>query len=291
MESVEYEPAWSLGSNCDNDDLGSIAKLIDQCNDLGMDPIELGNVLSMYMEATERGWVKDGGGLVWGDTAAMVAMTDAIGLREGEGDLLAEGPALAAAKLGHPEIAMAVKGQAVPAYDPRGLKGMGLGYATSNRGACHLRAYVAAAELGVAPGEGEPLDPLEWKGKGELVKIFQDLHAFSDSLDFCKFSAFAEDAGHYAAQYSTAMGIEFTAEDVMTAGERIYNLERHYNNRAGFGAGSDTLPARFTDEPSTEPGSKGHVSELGPMLAEYYAARGWQDGVVPDEKLRELEIV
>jgi aldehyde:ferredoxin oxidoreductase len=291
MESVEYEPAWSLGSNCDNDDLGSIAKLIDQCNDLGMDPIELGNVLSMYMEATARGWVKDGGGLVWGDTAAMVAMTDAIALREGEGDLLAEGPALAAAKLGHPEIAMAVKGQAVPAYDPRGLKGMGLGYATSNRGACHLRAYVAAAELGVAPGEGEPLDPLEWKGKGELVKIFQDLHAFSDSLDFCKFSAFAEDAGHYAAQYSTAMGIEFTADDVMTAGERIYNLERHYNNRAGFGAGSDTLPARFTDEPSTEPGSKGHVSELGPMLAEYYAARGWQDGVVPDEKLRELEIL
>ncbi|MBW2312718.1 MAG: aldehyde ferredoxin oxidoreductase family protein [Deltaproteobacteria bacterium] len=292
MESVEYEPAWSFGSNCENDDVNSIAKLIDQSNDLGMDPIELGNVLSMYMEATERGWLPSGaGGLAWGDTAAMVAMADAIGLREGEGDLLAEGTTLAATKLGHPEIAMAVKGQAVPAYDPRGLKGMGLGYATSNRGACHLRAYVAAAELGVAPGEGEPLDPLEWKGKGELVKIFQDLHAFSDSLDFCKFSAFAEDAGHYAAQYSTAMGVEFTADDVMTAGERIYNLERLYNNRAGFGAGSDTLPARFTEEPSTQPGSEGHVSELSSMLAEYYAARGWEDGVVPASKLRELEIV
>jgi len=292
MESVEYEPAWSFGSNCENDDVNSIAKLIDQSNDIGMDPIELGNVLSMYMEATERGWLPSGaGGLAWGDTAAMVAMADAIGLREGEGDLLAEGTTLAAAELGHPEIAMAVKGQAVPAYDPRGLKGMGLGYATSNRGACHLRAYVAAAELGVAPGEGEPLDPLEWKGKGELVKIFQDLHAFSDSLDFCKFSAFAEDAGHYAAQYSTAMGVEFTADDVMTAGERIYNLERLYNNRAGFGAGSDTLPARFTEEPSTQPGSEGHVSELSSMLAEYYAARGWEDGVVPASKLRELEIV
>jgi aldehyde:ferredoxin oxidoreductase len=290
MESVEYEPAWSLGANCDNDDVGSIAKLIDQCNDLGMDPIELGNVLSMYMEASERGWVKDGGGLAWGDTAAMVALTDAIGLREGEGDLLAEGTAAAAA-LGHPEIAMACKGQAVPAYDPRGLKGMGLGYATSNRGACHLRAYVAAAELGVVPGEAEPMDPLEWRGKGELVKVFQDLHAFSDSLDFCKFSAFAEDAGHYADQYATALGVAFGPDDVMAAGERIYNLERHYNNLAGFGAGSDTLPARFTEEPSTEAGSKGHVSELDAMLAEYYAARGWQDGVVSDAKLRELGVV
>ena len=290
MESVEYEPAWSLGSNCDNDDVAAIAKLIDQSNDLGMDPIELGNVLSMVMEATERGWL-NGGGLAWGDTLSMVRLTEAIGLREGEGNALAEGVARAAAALGHPEIAMHAKGQAVPAYDPRGLKGMGLGYATSNRGACHLRAYVAAAELGVVPGEAEPLDPLEWRGKGELVKIFQDLHAFSDSLDLCKFSAFAEAADHYADQYATAMGIPFTPEDVMAAGERIYNLERHYNNLAGFREGSDVLPARFTDEPSTEAGSKGHVSELGEMLAEYYAARGWNQGVVPDGKLRELGVV
>jgi len=183
---------------------------------------------------------------------------------------------------------MVAKGQAVPAYDPRGLKGMGLGYATSNRGACHLRAYVAAAELGVVPIEA---DPLEWKGKGELVKTFQDLHAFSDSLDLCKFSAFAEGADEYARQYAVAMGIDFTPDDVMRAGERIYNLERHFNNLAGFGAGADTLPVRFTEEPSTQAGSEGHVSELGPMLEEYYAARGWHDGVVPEAKLRELEVL
>jgi aldehyde:ferredoxin oxidoreductase len=286
MESVEYEPAWALGANCDNDDIGSVAKMIDQCNDLGMDPIELGNVLSMYMEATENGWV-EGEGLAWGDTAAMVALIDRIARREGDGDLLAEGPTRAAQALGHPEIAMAVKGQAVPAYDPRGLKGMGLGYATSNRGACHLRAYVAAAELGVV---GIEADPLAWQGKGELVKTFQDLHAFSDSLDLCKFSAFAEGAEEYAAQYAVVRGEPFGAEDVMRAGERIYNLERHYNNLAGFREGSDTLPRRFTEEPSTEKGSKGHVSELGQMLSEYYAARGWKDAVVPDEKLRQLEI-
>ena len=286
MESVEYEPAWALGSNCDNDDIASVAKLIDQCNDLGMDPIELGNVLSMYMEASERGFV-DGAGLAWGDTAAMVALTEAIAHRTGVGDLLAEGPAIAATKLGHPEIAMAVKGQAVPAYDPRGLKGMGLGYATSNRGACHLRAYVAAAELGVVAIES---DPLSWRGKGQLVKTFQDLHAFSDSLDLCKFSAFAQGAQEYAAQYAVARGEAFGPDDVMRAGERIYNLERYYNNLAGFREGSDTLPDRFTKEASTMAGSKGHVSELDQMLVEYYEARGWRNAVVPADKLRQLEI-
>jgi aldehyde:ferredoxin oxidoreductase len=287
MESVEYEPAWALGANCDNADIASIAKMIDQCNDLGMDPIELGNALSMYMEATERGFA-NGAGLGWGDTDAMVALTESIALRSGDGDLLAEGPTLAAAQLGHEELAMAVKGQALPAYDPRGLKGMGLGYATSNRGACHLRAYVAAAELGVVSIEA---DPLEWKGKGALVKAFQDLHAFSDSLDLCKFSAFAEGPEEYASQYASAMGEGFSADDVNASGERIYNLERYYNNLAGFREGSDTLPERFLTEPSTLAGSKGHVSELAPMLDEYYAARGWENGVVPETKLRALGIL
>jgi aldehyde:ferredoxin oxidoreductase len=231
--------------------------------------------------------VKKGGGLAWGDVEAMVAMTDHIATREGEGDLLAEGPALAAQQLGHPEIAMHVKGQAIPAYDPRGLKGMGLGYATSNRGACHLRAYVAAAELGVVDIEA---DPLAWQGKGELVRVFQDLHAFADSLDLCKFSAFAEGADEYAAQYAVARGEAFDADAVMKTGERIYNLERHYNNLAGFREGSDTLPTRFLEEASTEAGSKGHVSELSSMLDEYYTVREWDEGVVPEAKLRALEI-
>jgi aldehyde:ferredoxin oxidoreductase len=286
MESVEYEPAWSLGANCDNDNLGSIAKLIDQCNDFGMDPIDLGNVISLYMEASERGWVT-GEGLGWGDFVGMVELTEAIALREGIGDVLAEGPIPAAESFGHPEIAMAVKGQAVPAYDPRGMKGMGLGYATSNRGACHLRGYVAAAELGVVPIDA---DPLEWRGKGALLKIFQDLHAFGDSMDLCKFSAFAEGAEHYAEQYSAAMGQPMSADDVMQAGERIYNLERYYNNLAGFGPGSDTLPKRFLEEASDSGGSKGHVCELDEMLTEYYAERGWDEGVVPAAKLAELKI-
>ncbi|HET7768735.1 MAG TPA: aldehyde ferredoxin oxidoreductase family protein, partial [Chloroflexota bacterium] len=288
MESVEYESAWALGANCDNCDINSVAKLIDLCNDYGMDTIELGNTLSVYMEATQEGYAGAAeGALKWGDWAAMVDMTRKIALREGVGSFLAEGAARAAAHFGHPELSMTVKGQSIPAYDPRGLKGMGIAYATSNRGACHLRAYTPASELSLIP---LPSDPLAWKGKGELTKLLQDIHAFSDSLDLCKFSAFAEGIEEYAAQYAAYTGIPCTGQDVLTTGERIYNLERYYNNLAGFGEGSDYLPERFLKEPSTMKGSEGHVCELPEMLAEYYAARGWVNGVVPMAKLEELGV-
>jgi aldehyde:ferredoxin oxidoreductase len=217
----------------------------------------------------------------------MVETVRKVALREGIGDVLANGIAPTAEHFGHPEIGMHVKNQGLPAYDPRGLKGMGIAYATSNRGACHLRAYTPASELGLIPMK---TDPLAWEGKGELTKLLQDLHAFSDSLDLCKFSAFAMGADEYAAQYTAMTGVEITADDVLTAGERIYNLERWYNNQAGFGEGSDTLPARYTTEPSKEKGSEGQVCELDKMLEEYYRARGWVDGVVPNGKLKELEI-
>ena len=288
MESVEYESVWALGSNCGNDDIGSVAKIIDQCNDYGLDPIELGNAYSVYMEATEKGYLNTGQqSLDWGDHAAMAELTERVARRSGIGDVLAEGAARTGAHFGHPEIAMTVKGQAVAAYEPRGMKGMGLSYATSNRGACHLRAYVAASELGVVPITA---DPLAWRGKAELVKLFQDVAAFSDSLDLCKFSAFAVGPDEYAQLYAAAMGIEFSSDDLLEAGERIYTLERHFNNLAGFREGSDTLPDRFTKEPSPSAGSKGHVCELDLMLEEYYASRGWEDGVVPESKLEELDV-
>ncbi|MFO7680251.1 MAG: aldehyde ferredoxin oxidoreductase family protein, partial [Chloroflexota bacterium] len=215
MESVEYEPAWALGANCGNADINSIAKLIDQCNDFGMDPIELGNVFSMYMECSEKGYTNGHTALEWGDTEGMVSLTEMLALRSGVGDVLAEGTRLAATSFNHPELSMDVKGQTIPAYDPRGMKGMGLGYATSNRGACHLRAYVAAAELNIMPFGSLKADPLAWEGKGGLVKVFQDIHAFSDSMDLCKFSAFAMGTDEYAAQYQAMTGVEFTTDDVL----------------------------------------------------------------------------
>jgi len=292
MESVEYESAWALGANCGNSDVASVAKIIDQCNDYGLDTIEMGNVLSVYMEATEKGYVNSGGGLNWGDHPAMVETVRKIGFREGIGDVLAEGTQRAAETWGHPEIAMAVKGMAIPAYDPRGVKGMGLGYATSNRGACHLRGYTPAAEVvGNVLGPSTVTDPLEWKGKGKLVVIFQNVHTMTDCLDLCKFSTFAESLDTYAAQYSAITGFEVDANHLLKVGERVFNLERHYNNLAGFREGSDYLPKRFLEEPSTSKGSEGQICELAQMLEEYYAERGWVNGVVPESKLKELEII
>ncbi len=286
VESFEFESAWSLGANCLVSDSEAIAYLIDRCNEYGLDTIELGHAFSITMEATEKGIISDK--LSWGDTEAMVELTRKIAHREGLGGVLAEGPARAAALWGAPELSMSVKGQSIPAYDPRGIQGIGLGYATSNRGACHLRGYTVASEIAGIP---EPTDRLKAEGKGELLKTFQDLLAFSDSMNICKFSSFSENAEHYAEQYSTMTGVALTADDVMKAGERIYNLERYYNNLAGFNKREDDfLPKRFTEEAASG-NSTGHVSRMDIMLEEYYQVRGWKDGVVPEEKLRELGII
>ncbi len=289
MESFEYESAWALGGNCANSDANAVAHLIDQCNDLGIDTIETGNALSLVMEATEKGALKDG--IAWADTAAMSEMIDSIAARDGLGDDLAEGPARAAAKWGVPELSMSVKGMSIPAYDPRGIKGMGIGYATSNRGACHLRGYTPAAEVvGWVLGQQGMVDPLAWQGKAQLVATFQNVYGFTDSMDLCKFSTFAEPLDAFAQQFVTYTGGQLSVDDLLKTGERVYNLERHYNNLHGIGAGSDTLPKRFLSEPGSGPASHS-VCELDEMLAEYYTVRGWDNGVVPEAKLRELEIV
>ncbi len=292
MESVEYEPAWSFGAMCGNADINGVAKLIDLCNDYGVDAIEAGDALAMYMEASEKGYTNGTGGLKWGDVLGMVETVRKIAFREGVGNILANGIDPAARHFGHLEIAMTVKGQGIPAYDPRGIKGMGLGFATSNRGACHLRGYTPAAEVvGNVLGPSTVTDPLAWKGKGEMNVIFQNVHAVTDCLDLCKFSSFAESLDSYAAQYEAITGVPCDANHLLKVGERVYNLERYYNNLAGFREGSDYLPERFLKEPSTKPGSLGHVCELPEMLAEYYEKRGWKNGVVPEEKLKELEII
>jgi aldehyde:ferredoxin oxidoreductase len=169
---------------------------------------------------------------------------------------------------------------------------MGIGYATSNRGACHLRAYTPAAEIvGNVLGPAEVVDRLAWEGKGKLTVIFQNVHTMTDCLDVCKFSTFAESLDNFAEQFSTFTGMEMSVGDLLKAGERVWNLERYFNNLAGHGEGSDYLPKRFTTVPADGLGSEGSLSEIDLMLAEYYAERGWVNGVVPESKLKELEIL
>jgi aldehyde:ferredoxin oxidoreductase len=286
VESFEYESAWALGANCGLGNAEPIAYMIDMCNEYGMDTIELGNALSAAMEASDKGLIEEK--LSWGDADRMIELTKMVVFREGIGNILADGPTRAAIQFGEPGLAMTVKGQSIPAYDPRGIQGIGLGYATSNRGACHLRGYTVASEIAGIP---EPTDRLKPEGKGALLKAFQDMLAFSDSMNICKFSSFSENAENYAEQYSGMTGLNITGDDVFKLGERIYNLERYYNNLAGFNKREDDfLPKRFTEEPATG-NSAGHVSRMDIMLDEYYQVRGWVDGVVPESKLKELGII
>ncbi len=292
MESYEYESAWALGPNSLNDDRDSIAVMIDRCNDLGLDTIDAGNMMAFAMDATEKGYLDDlDDGMNWGDAEAIIDMLERIANREDDlADILAEGQKGAAERLDAHDCRLDVKGQAIAAYDPRALKGMGIGYATSNRGACHLRGYTPAAELLGIP---EKVDPYEWEGKGELCATFQDLHAISDSFDICKFNAFAEGIEEYVMQYNGMTGRDVSEDELFEAGERIYNLERYYNNLAGFDGSDDSLPGKFVEGDEAIPGqgaSEGELCELDEMKAEYYERRGWVDGVVPDEKLDELGI-
>ena len=289
MESYEYESAFALGPNSGHTERDDIALMIDRCNDMGVDTIEVGNMMAMAMEMTEEGKLDDVGGLDWGDSETMVDMIESISHRDGDlADLLAEGADRVAEMRDAHENSLAVKGQTIPAYDPRCMKGMGIAYATSNRGACHLRAYTPAAEILGIP---EKVDPYEWEGKGELTATFQDLHAVSDSFDICKFNAFAEGIEEYVLQYNGMTGLDVSEEDLWTAGERIYTLERYYNNLAGFDGTDDSLPARFLKDGIAGQGaSEGEYCELEEMKDEYYSHRGWVDGVVPDEKLDELGI-
>ncbi|THE66077.1 aldehyde ferredoxin oxidoreductase [Salinadaptatus halalkaliphilus] len=290
-ESYEYESAYALGPNSGHTDRDAVALMLERCNDMGVDTIDTGNMMAMAMEMTEEGKLEGVGELEWGDSETMIDMIEAIAHRESElADLLAEGPRRVAEARDAADNSLAVKGQTIAAYDPRCMKGMGIGYATSNRGACHLRGYTPAAEILGIP---EKVDPYEYDGKGQLTAEFQDLHAISDSFDICKFNAFAEGIEEYVLQYNGMTGLEVSEEKLLKAGERIYNLERYYNNLAGFDGEDDSLPARFLDGEDGIPGqgaSEGEVCELEAMKDEYYDHRGWIDGVVPDEKLETLEI-
>jgi aldehyde:ferredoxin oxidoreductase len=282
-EGPEYETIWAFGAQCGVDDLESIAKANLLCNDLGLDTISMGNTIGCAMELSERDKLK---GPKFGDEKAVVELTQKTAMRDGLGEKLAEGSARLAKECGMPELSMSVKGLEIPAYDPRGVQGQGLAYATSNRGGCHLKAYMIAPEVLGVP---TLVERFSTSGKPETVIIFQDLVAAIDSLALCEFTSFALETVQYAKLLSSATGIEFTDEDMMTIGERIWNLERLYNLREGFSAEDDTLPKRLLEEPMPEGPSKGRVNMLSKMLPSYYSFRGWNSkGEPTKEKLKEL---
>jgi aldehyde:ferredoxin oxidoreductase len=183
---------------------------------------------------------------------------------------------------------MSVKKQEMPAYDPRGIQGQGLAYATSNRGGCHVRAYLISPEILGLP---EKLDRFTLDGKPKWTKIFQDLTAFIDSTGLCLFTSFAMGAEDYGNMVQAATGMEWTAEEVMKAGDRIWNIEKLFNLESGVGPDQDTLPPRLLKEPIEEGPSVGEVTRLDQMLPEYYDLRGWDENGIPTQaKMDELGI-
>ncbi len=288
-EGPEYESDWSLGACCGVDNVNAIAKANYLCDILGMDPISTGVTIACAMELFERGIISTkevGRSLNFGDPDAMVEMVRATGYREGFGNSLAEGSYRLAEKFGHPEYSMTVKKQEFPAYDGRGAQGMGLQYATSNRGACHVRGYMIAVEI---LGSPQKLDPFETEEKAGWDKTFQDLTAVVDSSGICLFNTFAFGGPEILEYLKAATGVPMTLEELMRAGERIWNLERLFNLRAGFTSKDDTLPERLLKEPMPVGPAKGHVVKLEKMLPEYYELRGWDENGVPTKaKLKEL---
>jgi len=181
---------------------------------------------------------------------------------------------------------MTVKGQEFPAYDSRGIQGMGLAYATANRGACHLRGYTVASEVLGVPVK---TDPHTTDGKAGLVKAFQDATAVFDSAGICLFTSFAWTLQDVAPQLAAACEGDWSMENLGRVGERIWNLERQFNLRAGFTAADDNLPHRLLAEPANSGPAKGKVNELGKMLPEYYEVRGWtKDGRLKPETVKRL---
>ena len=254
-----------------------------------MDPITFGSTVACAMELAEKGLISAeeiGMELKFGDAEALVKLAEMTGKREGFGDKLALGSYRLAESYGAVELSMTVKKQEFPAYDGRGMQGMALQYATSNRGACHVRGYLVSPEILGLP---EKIDPQATDGKATWAKIFQDFTAVVDSAGVCLFTTFAIGAPQFANFCTAATGQNFSEEVLMTLGDRIYNLERVFNLKAGIDPGQDTLPKRLLEEPIPDGPLKGEVAKLDVMLPLYYEERGWStEGIPTDEKLQAL---
>jgi aldehyde:ferredoxin oxidoreductase len=309
----EYESTAALSTLCMNDNLVAALKAIELCNKYGMDTMSTGVIIAFAMECYEKGLITkkdtDGLDLTWGNHEAIVKLVEQMARREGIGNLLAEGSRKAAEKLGGgaEEFAMHVKGMEFPLHDARGMKGHGLAIATSNRGACHLQVEtddMFEGQLAPDIGIDEKTFPKEHRDrlyagpeKVKLVKIIADLFATFDSLVICKWTTYP--CGGYKTQtladvVAVATGWNFTIDELMETGERIFNLCRAFNIREGITRKDDKLPKRFS-EPLPEGPYKGETfSEdvFKRMLTQLYKLRGWDEktGVPTRKKLEELEL-
>ncbi|MCF8069418.1 MAG: aldehyde ferredoxin oxidoreductase family protein [Desulfobacterales bacterium] len=297
----EYETIGLFGSSCETNSLDVASKAGFICNELGMDTISTAGAISCAMEMYERGILPEsdvGMPLNFGNAQAVIRLTQDIGLKRGFGGILSEGSWRLAQKYGHPEFFMGSKKMDFPSYDPRGLQGMGLGYATNSRGACHIRGEVHDLSLyGVSHWRLTmdqnlgPIDPLRWDDKPRITADIQDWFCMIDSCGMCNFMFFLiMNEDNMIELLEAATGIDIGGRNgLMKIGERIFNLERLFNLKAGLTWRDDSLPKRMLEEPMPEGPAKGMVVHLDEMLPEYYRIRAWSpEGIPSKTKLQEL---
>ncbi len=283
---LEYEAAWALGAANGVGDLEALQYANMLCNEDGYDPITFGATVGAVMELYEMGVLtKEQIGIEapFGSAKALAFLAEQVSKGEGFGKDVGLGSKRLCEKYGHPELSMSVKGLEFPAYDGRGIQGIGLNYATSNRGACHVRGYTVASEVLGIPVKTEPTAT---EGKPELVKAFQDATTIFDSAGICLFTSFAWTLADVQPQLAAACEGEWTMERLNEVGERIWNLEREYNLKAGFTRKDDDLPPRLKTEAAKTGPAKGVVSHIDEMLPVYYQVRGWDAEGVPTAETR-----
>jgi len=289
----EYETIWAFGSNCGVSDLEAISRANIMCNEMGNDTISVGCTIAAAMELYQKGFIKEeeceGVPLVWGSGEAIVKWTERMGRGETAlGKLMAQGSYRLCEHYGQPDISMTVKKLEIPAYDARGVQGIGVTYATSNRGGCHVRGYTISPEV---LGTPEALDRTSAENKHVWSIAFQNLTSVIDSSGLCLFTSFALSAPEYAELINAATGTNYDVDGLIEVGERIYNLERLYNQKAGMKPEDDTLPKRLLEEPIPSGTSKGQVSKLAEMLPKYYEARGWENAFPTKATLERLGLL
>jgi aldehyde:ferredoxin oxidoreductase len=305
VEGPEYETLYSLGANCGIDRLDAIAKANLLCDELGLDTISVGVTVAWAMECYEKGIItlEDTGGieLKFGNHEALIAIIEKMGRREGIGDILADGVALASKRIGKgsEDFAMHVKGLELPGYEVRASPAMGLAYATADRGGCHLRAWPVGVEAMGATGSfwmGPPLKIDRWspENKALLVVRMQHQYAAKFSLDVCDFCGWNNE--RLTKLLWAATGFE-EYKDVRAfelAGERIVNLTRVISVLEGVSRKDDTLPKRVFHEPLKSGPGAGRVlkrEDFEIMLNDYYKLRGWDEQGRPTaKKLKELQM-
>jgi aldehyde:ferredoxin oxidoreductase len=291
-EGPEYETLVTLGSLCGIEDLNAIAKTHNTCDEMGLDGISFGGTIACAMELNKKGKIPkkslDGLSLNFGSKGDVIECVSKTAYKKGIGEDLSLGSKKLAIKYGAPELAMQVKGLEIPGYDPRGVQGQGLAYAVSNRGACHLRAYMISPEVFGIP---KLMDRFSTNGKAEYVIYLENLSAILDSMVICKFLTFALRDTQLLDMFNSVTGWNWSIEELLKTGERIHNLERLFINREGYSGDSDCLPKRFLEEPLTKGNSKNTVVDLDKMLKEYYEIRLWENGVPRKEKLAELDLI